>query len=139
MKLKTKPIPPVRTVKKVKEDLDEYAEWTLTELIERFGPDAKIVLSDDSWDSIEPRLEVTWTESDESLARRQEQYEKDIASYEAWYQENKEAIELELQIRKDKQLYRKARELERQQKEAKKRKKELEAELAKVQAILSNG
>ena len=136
MKLKNKPVPPVRTVKRITEDLDCYEDWTLLQLIDRFGPDAKIV-ANDGWDSTDMMLEVTWTENDESLAKRQEQYEKALAAYETWYQENKEAIELELQIREDKRLNRQARELERKQKEAKQRKKALEAELARIQAILS--
>lgn len=126
MRLKKKPKKPVR---QIKEFTDNIYEATVQYLMDEYGPEA--VVKHDWWGYGDERTIVTWEreETDEEFQKRMDSYKRRLATYEEWYEENKEVIEAELADRKAKKQAKekaaKARKLAALEKEVAKLKKGL--------------
>lgn len=120
MKLKAQPKKPVRGTEK--HYITISYGMSIADVLEQIGPSVNpdTCLFHDfgfGYDSIVYEV----PESDQSFAQRLATYEKAMAAYAAWYEENKEAIEEELKYRENKTR------LEKEKKIA-----ELEASIAKL-------
>ena len=124
MRMKSKPEKPKQ--KRYYRSKPTWEGVSVQELLDEYGPEATIEMG---WDRGYEHLVVcySYVESDEEFAKRMDSYKRRLATYEEWYEENKEAIEAELADRAAKKQAKeekaKARKIAALEKELKKLKK----------------
>lgn len=104
MKIRSKPVKPIR--KELMKNIYIDDEMGLLDIINYFEElginvnDVSIVV-DRCWDNTEVSAAGTYTESDEEYNERLLRYEKKLAEYNKWYDDNKEQIAAEVKKRKE--------------------------------------
>jgi hypothetical protein len=134
MRLRRKPKKPVRIIRQ--EQVIKLYDSDYLDLLEGIDLGSATFHHDrNSYDSCSTYVSSYRSETDEEFTKRMARYEKNLAAYNKWERDNKEAIEKEKKKRKKKAAKTARKDLEKERERLKKAQATIEKNLAELESL----